>query len=373
MSVAVRTSKIVLVGIFTGLLALNACGKKKKDEGSGASIGAPQVYPPTALVTPTQLMSSSGANTFTAMLRALGLNDVGSGNHGLRTTPTEPSTDNEKSQMMDIVKGRLFSAGPTDLLKLVKNVDGRMAEYDSRVSSMDSVPSCLSSTAVDVSSSFSVPAATGATSFPLYGQCQETLDPGLHIMFGKKDSDWYLVDAATKGLDGSDSCIMTMAKISGTSDSDRVVDAYMAITDHGKTDNFSGSTALLHYKADVAARTLELTAGGVGIGAETMHVKTDGNFIYLITQASMPSVGSLYHACFNAIDLSSAAISNCDSLKNSLSLVTLGTMAAGHVAMGNSTSAINATEANNVDLTQLTPNFCGKISTAFSGIPAFGG
>ena len=368
-----KTSKIAAFGLAAGVLALYACGNKKKDDGSGAGIGAPQVYPPTALVTPTQLKSSSGASSFTAALHAIGLNDEGSGNHGLRTTPTEPSTDNEKSQMMDILKGRLFAEGPTDLLKLVKNVDNRMAEYDSRVSSMESAPSCLSAAAVDVSSSFSVPSTTGTASFPMYGQCQETMDPGLHIMFGKKDSDWYLIDGATKDLDGSDSCIMTMAKISGTSDSDRVVDAYMAITDHGKTDNFSGSTALLHYKADVAARTLELTAGGVNIGSESMHVKTDGNFIYLITQASMPSTGTLYHACFFASDLSSTAMSACDSLKDSLSLVTLGTMAAGHVMMGSSTSAINATDANNVDLTQLTPNFCGKISTAFSGIPAFGG
>jgi hypothetical protein len=370
---ATNFSRTVLAVAAAGVVTFHACGKDKKN---GGSIGAPRAYPPTAEVTPDQLVQSSGTGssvkTGSKVSLAARPGSTGKTVRGRLTAPVEPSTDQEKAAMMDTVKSRLFSPGPTNLLSLVKGVDRRMADYDSRVGGMDSAPSCLSSTPVDVSSTFSVPAATGTTTFPLFGQCQETLGSGMTLMFGKKDNDWYLVDGANKEPDGSDSCVMTMAKISGTADADRVVDAYMAISYQGKTDNFTGSTTLMHFKADVAAGTLELTAGGIGIGANQMHVKSNANFLYVQTQdRSNSNSAALYHSCFNASDLSLTAIADCSSLQGSLELVSLGTKTGGSYSGGGQTMTVPATDANNVDLRTVVPDYCGKLSTAFAGIPAF--
>jgi hypothetical protein len=367
---------IILAG---SLVAVSACGKKDDNKGSGATTGAPQAYPPTALVTPSVLLSSAGtgsANLF-AHISHVDLTPVAD-TYALRATPpTEPGNANSKSALMAIVKDRLFSPGPTNILELVKKVDGRMAEYDRRVSEMENVPSCLSSSPVDVSSTFSVPAAAvGETAaFPLFGQCQETVDPGLTLMFGKKDNDWYLVDGATKNGDGADACVMTMAKISGSSDADRVVDGYMAVVVGGKTNNFTGSTTLMHFKANVAAGTLEFTAAGAHVGFEQIHAKSSRDYVYVRAQSGQDSnAGTLYHACFSAGDLSNVSLTNCSSLSSSLELVSLGTKAVGtYVGPGNTTNNVLVSDANNVDLTTIVPNFCGKLTTSFSAIPKFGG
>jgi hypothetical protein len=362
--------------LAAGAIALYACSKD--DSGSGASIGAPQAYPPTAAVTPGQLViaAGTGSSSFvgkkTAATRANP--DSASSVAALGTlVAVEPSTDAEKTAMLDTVKQRLFSEGPTNLLKLVKNVDDRMKDYDSRVASMSTAPECLSSTPVDLSTVFSVPAASGTTTFPLFGQCQETINNGgMTLMFGKKDTDWYLVDGASADLDGSASCVFSMSKISGTSDADRVVDGYMAVDYQGKTDNFTGSTTLMHFKADVAAGTLEFTAGGIGIGPNQVHTKSNKEYLYIQTQdRSLSGSASLYHACFSAADLSLTTLSNCSALQSSLTLVSLGTTAAGSYIGGGSSHSVPATDANNVDLTGLYAGYCGKLSTAFSGVAAF--
>jgi hypothetical protein len=284
-------------------------------------------------------------------------------------TPVEPSTDAEKNTAMSELKTRLFSAGPTNLLKLIKNVDARMAEYDQRVSGSSSAPTCLSSTPVDLSTVFSVPAASGTTNIPIYGQCRDSIN-GLTLIFGKKDDNWYLVDGATKDTDGSANCVASMVKISGTADSNRVVDGHMVVTYKAQTNNFTGSTTLMHFKSDVAAGTLEFTAGGINIGYNQVHAKSDANYIYLLYQTSASSsAGTLYHACFKASDLTLASsINDCASLKSSLGLVTLGTKAVGTVG----SQAVPPTDANNVDVTQLVTNYCDKLGTAFESVPAFG-
>ena len=369
---SIKFSRAAVACAAVSVIAVYACGKDKKN---GGSIGAPQAYPPTATVTPGQLRIASGTSSSVKLGKTAVMESTAKVSRGqLTVAPQEPASDGDKTAMLDIVKSRLFSEGPTNLLKLVKNVDNRMKEYDSRVAGMDKAPDCLGSTPVDVSSTFSVPASTGTTTFPLHMQCQETADPGLTLAFGKKDNDWYLVDGAIKDLDGSDNCVMTMAKISGSSDADRAVDAYMAIVYQGKTDNFSGSSTLMHFKADVAAGTLELTAGGVGIGANQMHVKSNANFLYIQTQdRTLSASAALYHACFKASDLTLTAIADCAALQSSLELVSLGTKVGGSYVGGGQTFSVPATEANNIDLRTVVPDYCGKLSTAFSGIPAFGG
>jgi len=139
-SKSVKGAAIILAA---GAIALYACSKD--DDGSGASIGAPQAYPPTAAVTPGQLViaAGTGSSSFvgkkTAATRANP--DSASSVAALGTlVAVEPSTDAEKTAMLDTVKQRLFSEGPTNLLKLVKNVDDRMKDYDSRVASMSTAP-----------------------------------------------------------------------------------------------------------------------------------------------------------------------------------------------------------------------------------------
>jgi hypothetical protein len=373
-----RSHSVLISSLITGSAIVSmaifpsACGKKK-DSSNGVSIGAPQAYPPTKAVTPAQLTASSGTSaltekTFLSTMSA----DVASlvVADRTRTTPQEPSTDAAKNALMSEVKSRLFSDGPTNLLKLIKNVDSRMAEYDTRSSGSKSAPACLSSTPVDLSTVFTVPASSGTTTIPLFGQCRETVagSTNLTLIFGKKDNDWYLVDGTTKGSSGTETCIVSMVKVSGTTDASRVVDGYMVVTG-GKSDNFEKSTTLMHFYADVAAGTLEFSAGGSGIGFDQVHSRTDGDFLYVQAQDSVSNSGALVHACFKASDLTLTSISDCSALQSSLSLVSLGTVAAGTTSLG---SAVPATSANNVNLTTLISDYCGKISGAsFDTVPLF--
>ena len=374
-------TKGVVATLATGAMAFYAISACSKDDGgSGASIGAPQAYPPTAAVTPGSLVLAAGTGSssyISGQARLAPKSNLTQGKATLASqflvAPVEPGTDAEKTALLTTIKARLFSDGPTNLLHLVKNVDDRMKEYDSRVGGMSEVPTCLGSTPVDLSAVFSVPASSGTTTFPLFGQCQETVNGGgMTLMFGKKDTDWYLVDGASAEPDGSASCVFSMSKISGTSDADRVVDGYMVVDYQGKTDNFTGSTTLIHFKADVAAGTLEFTAGGIGIGPNQVHSKANKDYFYLRSQeAAGSSAGTLYHACFSADDMTLTSLSNCSALQSSLSLVSLGTKAVGSYIGGGATYSVPTTEANNVDLTGLYAGYCGKLSTAFSAVPAF--
>ena len=369
----VLMSSIVAGSAIVSLAMFSSGCSKKKDSSNGVSIGAPQAYPPTKTVTPAQLTTSSGTSaltenafesTMSADVASLVITDRS------RTTPQEPSTDAAKNALMSEVKSRLFSDGPTNLLKLIKNVDSRMAEYDTRSSGSKSAPACLSSTPVDLSAVFSVPASSGTSTIPLFGQCRETVagSTNLTLIFGKKDNDWYLLDGTTKGSSGTDACIASMVKVSGTTDAERVVDGYMVVTG-GKADKFEQSTTLMHFYADVAAGTLEFSAAGSGIGFDQVHSRTDGDFLYVQAQDANSNSGALVHACFKASDLTLTSISDCSALQSSLSLVSLGTVAAGTTSLG---SAIPATSANNVNLTTLITDYCGKISgTSFDAVPLF--
>ncbi len=364
---------ILNITVIVSMATLTAGCSKNKSKSSGVTIGAPQAYPPTKKVTPDQLAASSGTsslteNTFISTMSG----DMASllVADRFRTTPQEPSTDAAKNALMSEVKARLFSDGPTNLLKLIKNVDTRMAEYDTRSSGSKSAPSCLSSTPVDLSTVFTVPALSGTTTIPLFGQCRETVAgaTNLTLIFGKKDNDWYLLDGTTKGSSGTETCIASMVKVSGTTDAERIVDGYMVVTG-GKSDNFEQSTTLMHFYADVATGTLEFSAAGSGIGFDQVHSRTDGDFVYVQAQDSVANSGVLVHACFKASDLTLASISDCSTLQSSLALVSLGTIAAGTTSLG---SAIPATSANNVNLTTLISNYCGKISgTSLDSVPLF--
>lgn len=333
---------------FVSTLAIAACGKH-----SGGAIGAPQVYPPTAAVTPSSLVTSSGA--------ALTINS----RQGLLTQDFHPQSDS----VLDLIKTRLFSSGPTNLLQLVKNVDNRMTQLDSQFSTK---PTCFSGTAVDYSTTFGVPAATGATTtkdLPLFLQCGtsysgETSDVTGHLLVGQKDNTWYLVDGDT----GSGA--MSVGQVTGTSDADRVVDGYMIVLPHNKAareNNYDGSTALIHYKADAAAGTLEFTAGGVGIGFAQAHAKSNATHFY-IELLRDNSGATLETGCFTKTDLTSVADATVCTSQTDLafSLVTLGTTANGQTSMG---TAVSATTANNVNLTELNAHFITKLSTAFADVP----
>ncbi|NBQ55013.1 MAG: hypothetical protein EBU49_15735, partial [Proteobacteria bacterium] len=107
-----KSVKGVAMILAAGAIALYACSKD--DGGSGASIGAPQAYPPTAAVTPGQLViaAGTGSSSFvgkkTAAAEAKASRDSGASLAGFGAlVAVEPSTDSEKTAMLDTVKQRL--------------------------------------------------------------------------------------------------------------------------------------------------------------------------------------------------------------------------------------------------------------------------
>lgn len=339
-----RTTGVLML---MGTVAVG-CGKKT---GDGGGIGAPLAYPPTAAVTPSGLVSLSGASSMFASLAL--------------QTPFSTS-DSRTSSVLDLIKERLFSsstAGPTDLLKLIKNVDTRMSSLDEQFSS---TPSCLSGTAVDYSTTFTVPATSGTAGLPLKVQCRSTYSTTGLVLVGQDGNDWYLLDGDT----GSGA--MTVNKISGTSDADRIVDGYMIVLPQdasARESGFNGSTALIHYRADNTAGTMEFTAGGVNIGFDQAHAKSNATYFYIEVErgGSASTAATLETGCFSKETLAEVTPTSLCTAQSDLAfgVPTLGTNGVGTTSMG----SVPTTTAANVNLPTLNSGFITKLSTAFSSVP----
>ncbi len=324
------------------------CGKKSS---SGGGIGAPLAYPPTAAVTPSALVALSGASSLFASLAF--------------QMPTANSSS-RTSTVLDLIKERLFSsstAGPTDLLRLIKNVDTRMSDLDAQFSGQ---PSWLSGTAVDYSTTFTVPATSGTAGLPLKAQCKTTYSTTGLVLVGNDGNDWYLLDGDT----GSGA--MTVNKVSGTSDADRIVDGYMIVLPQdasARESGFNGSTALIHYRADNTAGTMEFTAGGVNIGFDQAHAKSNATYFYIeVERGGTPSTpATLETGCFDKSTLAEVTPTSTCTAQTDLafSVPTLGANGVGTTSMG----TVPTTTAANVNLPTLNAGFITKLSTEFSSVP----
>ena len=290
-------SRLTIIGIAGIGLGFFAC-KKDYDK-----ITTVRVKPPVQESLPTALISGG----------SFSLQDY------TKTCQTHPSqgdvcgTLSAGDQIQCIIKNRLFCKGPTEVLTLLDNLDGRLAEIENR-SGEGEVP-CIKNAAVDATSDLTFP---GGVTFPHKLQCR---DSSIGLGFGSDGGTWYVREAG--GAAGS---VFSVSP-------ENVVDGYLYLPTSDGTFNYS--TGLLRIHANRANSTVEITGGGVGLGFCSFHFHSNASNIYVY--ANPDGVGSScdydssgaadgddwVEVCLDATTMDSVDVSTCDTLKNGLTLTTL--------------------------------------------------
>lgn len=253
------------------LLALVGCG----GGASSTPIALPRVYPPVRANTPTSLIADP---TYAS--------DTGSGGGAVAKSVHMLASDMPGAVSLGTaVQERLYTPGPTEILRIVSELDGRTGELDTRPSKHP----CL--TSPPVTHTYTLP---GGQTFTVKLQCMEHFSAGSSdgwIAFGFDDAlapddagaaandggvlgtvgggdDFYLVEGMSNGMGGA-------YRVNRTTEN---VEAWMAVADNTLT---SGSQVIMHMATDKAAGTLELALAGSAVGFCSAHLKTGGGFIFI--------------------------------------------------------------------------------------------
>ena len=303
---------LYLIGLLTLIITI-ACSKKS-DDAKSPTISVPDIRPPVQESLSTSLINGGNFSASTASVNAQTVDYTKTCQTDLTLGDVCIGLSTSEEKIRCIMKQRLFCKGPVEVLNLLKAVDDRMAEIETR--STGTVP-CAAATPVNSTSEVSFP---GSSTMTHYLQCK---DSSINVAWGNKNDIWYLRSA--NGAAGS------VYSINQAQD----VEGYMWLRSEDTT--FSMSTGLIHLKANKTAGTVEMTGGGAGLGFCSFHYKSDANYIYLIANPngvgrtcdfdgnSTLDASDWAEACVNASDLSAASsLADCSSLKTSLTAPTLG-------------------------------------------------
>jgi hypothetical protein len=287
---------------------------------SGANVSLPEVYPPVRAATPTALIADPN---FAASAFSLGAS-LGTARQALTGI-----------NLATAIQQRFYSTGPTDLLRIVKELDDRVQGLDVDVARHP----CIASAPVPVT--YALPA--GAT-FDVKLQCLQHFGtagassgwvgfgvvpssevdagvPGAGLAAlpsdaGARDAsvaadaaappaganDFYLVEGQEGGNGGAYHI-----------DSRGNIEAWIAVAER---DIPANSQVIMHLWTNQAAGTLELTLAGSGVGFCAAHLKTNPSFLFVSGKTNAPpppgteqAVGTQYcdatrSGCFDASDLS---------------------------------------------------------------------
>jgi|GEM_PF-1424296 len=276
---------------FVSLSLLAACGKKS----TGSGIGAPSVEPPVAKATPS----------------------------GLSTVALFLSTQSVASTMTDFtiigeLQDRFYKTGPTNISNLLKTIDSRLAEINSRAET--STSTCLSNAVVEDTVTIFGESVVGKF------QCYDAFSTTGGMMFGKDGTDWYLYTN-----DGQMRSFVKVSPVSGSTD-DYVVDARMSVGQLNGVDSstqgacgatwYGCSYGVIRLVANSATKSFEMSTAGTGTGFSTVHLKSDGTNLYakgrdgnLAGGTTWSNVSGLSEICGLASDTATAG--DCTTLNES--------------------------------------------------------
>jgi hypothetical protein len=226
-----KMNLVLLIAIF---ILPFACSKKA----DGRTISFSLIRPPVEEVAGTGLTAS--ASSASVSLRSL--------------SPTN-------------FQDRFFSAGPTNILNILGEVDSRLLEIAARAAGSEDAGACLDNdpTAMAIS-------VFGET-FNMQFQCYDTLsDTGLFV-FGQKDDSWYIFEKIGASA--------LAAKATTLTDGNLEVEVYGSVGLTNGTDWSSGSYGGYHIKANNSTNTLDFTVGGLGFGFCGSYLKSDATNIYI--------------------------------------------------------------------------------------------
>jgi hypothetical protein len=280
---AMKLRVVVLVVVVAG------CGGK--DDGGGAPLALPRIYPPVRAATPSALIADPRyAQALTAAIAQMGPGDTMPGN----TMPgdTMPGSMNPDGGMPGevslglAVQDRFYSAGPTSLLRIVKELDDRVAGLDPRPGKH----SCL--TTAPVPTTYALP---GGQTFTVKLQCLDSRGTDW-VAFGFGSALAAASDAgapddagppdggALAAEGGGDDFFLIQGQSTGNGGAYHVkrstgdVEGFIAVADSQSPGN---SQVIMHLLTSKAAGTLELALGGAAVGFCSAHLKTGGDVIYV--------------------------------------------------------------------------------------------
>lgn len=261
---------------------------------SNTPLTIPKIYPPIRSATPNGLVAGSpfartitrapGAAARTATLLAL---------------PAPAFTVTQAAvNLAQVVKERLYTAGPTELLRIVKELDDRTAGLDTRPAQHP----CLTTTPIDKTYDLA-----GGPPFPVKLQCLQSLGEQW-LAFGFAQAldapDGGADDAGSDGSDagrgdggalatpgGGDAFYLVEGMTGGMGGAYRVdrasgnLEGWIVVADRRAPSN---SQVVMHLLTDKAAGTLELSFGGTGVGFCAAHLKTGAGHIFVSGKTNAP-------------------------------------------------------------------------------------
>lgn len=244
--------------------------------GGGASntpIDLPRVYPPVRAATPTALIADPSYAAPVAHSRR----------HQMMGAPIN---------LAQAVRERLYSPGPTSVLRIVHELDGRVSELDPRPSEHP----CL--TTAPVATTYSLP---GGETFTVKLQCLQTFGDGSGwLAFGfdsalatpTTDAAMLVPDGGVLGADGGGNNFYLIEGqdrgLGGAYRIDRTtqnVEAWIAVADNRVPEN---SQTLMHLVTDKAAATSELALAGSNVGFCGAHFKAGADFLFIAGKTNAP-------------------------------------------------------------------------------------
>lgn len=260
--------------LIIGLLCVAVSCSKKEDDSSGTGIAFPELRPPVEEV--------AGAGLTTSAL----------------------DTDSFQS--------RFFGEGPTNILNILTSLDTRLAEISARAAESSDERACLSNTPV-----LMVLTIFGEN-VSMYFQCYDTLSDSGLLAFGKKDDVWYLFEKVGAVVTAATATLLENGKVS--------VNIYGGVGLSNGTDWSAMSYGGYHVKANNETNTLEMTAGGLGLGFCGSHLNSDGTNLYIIGSEDGPGCAAVDSTCVLNASLGTAG--TCTALtEGTFTLTALGRLA----------------------------------------------
>lgn len=287
------------------LVATFGCG----GGGGGGSLGTlPQVYPPVRANTPSALINDP---TYKSAFEAFSFfHDTKAQPFDSTPDMSGPVSPGGSESLAQTVQNRLYTMGPTEILSLLKQLDGRTANIDTDTGSHP----CLLKPPTAVA--YALP---GGQTFTTQLQCLTLLDSnktgGTHYLaFGFDNAltatpdggattttaasatggNFYLVEGQTSGIGNAYRIDRTTGNVEG----------WMAVADSANLTTMT--QAIMHLYSDKTAGTFELTLAGNGDGFCDAHLKTGNGNLFITGKqgANSTTCGSATTGCFAASDVS---------------------------------------------------------------------
>jgi hypothetical protein len=262
---------------FAWALVVVASGCANEAASGSGPIPLPEVYPPVREATPSALNANPqyAAVTPTLLGASPAAGELGRAGLGLAGAVS----------LGTAVQERFYSGGPTAILRIVKDMDNRVAGLDTDPATHP----CLTTTPVPWT--YSLPAGQ---SFTVQLQCLEQLgapgSPGAGwVAFGfdraaaadagpteaSDGNDFYLVEGQASGMGGA-------YHLSGVSGS---VEAWISVADSTLPLN---SQVIMHLLTDKLRGTLELALAGSAVGFCSGHLKANQGHLFVSGKTNAP-------------------------------------------------------------------------------------